>query len=99
MHCRTIGDFIVYTWSMDAHTATSAAAQFSAPLRREWVLLLSFITTALFLLFGKGWMEHLAQPLWFTLLLAWLFCVIVASAFAVPFLPLLLPFCRYGALY
>jgi Ca2+:H+ antiporter len=68
---------------MDAHTATSAAAHFSAPLRREWVLLLSFITTALFLLFGKSWMAHLAQPLWFTLLLAWLFCVIVASAFAV----------------
>jgi Ca2+:H+ antiporter len=68
---------------MDAQTATSAVAKFTSPLRREWVLLLSFITTALFLLFGKGWMEHLAQPLWFTLSLAWLFCVIVASAFAV----------------
>jgi Ca2+:H+ antiporter len=68
---------------MDAHTATAAAAQFTAPLRREWVLLLSVITTALFLLFGNGWMAHLAQPLWFTLLLAWLFGVIVVSAFAV----------------
>jgi Ca2+:H+ antiporter len=75
--------FIVYTWSMDSHTATAAAAQCTAPLRREWVLLLSVITTALFLLFGNGWMAHLAQPLWFTLLLAWLFGVIVASAFAV----------------
>ena len=68
---------------MDAQTATSAAAKFTFPLRREWVLLLSVITTALFLLFGQGWMEHLAQPLWFTLMLAWLFGVIVASAFAV----------------
>jgi Ca2+:H+ antiporter len=55
----------------------------TAPLRREWALLLSGITTALFLLFGKGWMVHLAQPLWFTCILAWLFCVILASAFAV----------------
>src|SRR5437764_15304510 len=67
---------------MDSHT-TTAAAPLTSPLRREWVLLLSFITTALFLLFGKGWMAHLAQPLWFTLILAWLFCVILASAFAV----------------
>jgi hypothetical protein len=63
---------------MDSHT-TTAAAQLTSLLRREWVLLLSFITTALFLLFGKGWMEHLAQPLWFTLLLARLFCVILAQ--------------------
>ena len=68
---------------MDSHTVTAAAAQSTSPLRREWVLLLSVITTALFLLFGKGWMEHLAQPLWFTLILAWLFGVILASAFAV----------------
>ena len=68
---------------MDAQTATSAAATFTSALRREWGLLLSFITTALFLMFGTGWMEHLAQPLWFTLMLAWLFCVILASAFAV----------------
>jgi len=67
---------------MDAHTAT-AVAPFASALRREWVLLLSVITTALFLLFGKGWMAHLAQPLWFTLLLTWLFGVILASAFAV----------------
>jgi len=74
--------YIVYTWRMDTHTAT-AAAPFTAPLRREWVLLLSGITTVLFLLFGTGWMAHLAQPLWFTLILAWLLGVIVASAFAV----------------
>ena len=28
-------------------------------------------------------METLAQPLWFTFILSWLFCVILASAFAV----------------
>jgi hypothetical protein len=68
---------------MDSQTATSTAAKITSPLRREWVLLLSFITTALFLMFGKGWMENLAQPLWFTFILAWLFCVILASAFAI----------------
>jgi Ca2+:H+ antiporter len=52
-------------------------------MRREWPLLLSVLTTALFLLFGKGWMENLSQPLWFTFLLTWLFCVMLASAFAV----------------
>jgi len=46
-------------------------------------LLLSFITTALFLLFGDRWMEHLSQPLWFIFILAWLFGVMLASAFAV----------------
>ena len=66
---------------MDTHTAT-AAAPCTAPLRRKWVLLLGVITT-LFLLFGTGWMAHLTQPLWFTLILAWLFGVMLASAFAV----------------
>jgi Ca2+:H+ antiporter len=68
---------------MDSQTATAAAANSTSPLWREWVLLLSVITTVLFLLFGTGWMAHLAQPLWFILILAWLFGVILASAFAV----------------
>ena len=52
-------------------------------LRREWVLAVAFATTALFLLFGKGWLADLSNPLWFALMLIWLFAVIMGSAFAV----------------
>jgi Ca2+:H+ antiporter len=52
-------------------------------LRREWLLALAFATTALFLLLGKGWLADLSNPLWFALMLTWLFAVIMASAFAV----------------
>jgi Ca2+:H+ antiporter len=52
-------------------------------LRREWLLAVAFATTALFLLFGKGWLADLSNPLWFALMLVWLFAVILASAFAV----------------
>ena len=69
--------------NVDSQTATPTIAKIGSPLLREWALLLSFITTALFLIFGKGWMANLSQPLWFTFILAWLFCVILASAFAV----------------
>jgi Ca2+:H+ antiporter len=52
-------------------------------LRREWLLAVAFVTTALFLLFGKGWLADLSNPLWFTLMLVWLFAVIMGAAFAV----------------
>ena len=52
-------------------------------LRREWLLAVAFATTALFLLFGKGWLADLSNPFWFTLMLVWLFAVIMGSAFAV----------------
>ena len=52
-------------------------------LRREWLLVVAFATTALFLLFGKGWLADLSNPLWFALMLIWLFAVIMGSAFAV----------------
>ncbi len=52
-------------------------------LQREWLLGVAFATTALFLLFGKGWLADLSNPLWFALMLVWLFAVIMASAFAV----------------
>jgi Ca2+:H+ antiporter len=68
---------------MDTQAPTSVTSRAGAPLRREWPLLVGLITTALFLLFGKGWMENLSQPIWFTVILAWLFCVILALAFAV----------------
>src|SRR5271168_1889694 len=52
-------------------------------LRQEWLLAVAFATTALFLLFGKGWLADLSDPLWFVLMLVWLFAVILSSAFAV----------------
>jgi Ca2+:H+ antiporter len=52
-------------------------------LRREWLLAVAFATAGLFLLFGKGWLGDLSNPLWFALMLVWLFAVILSSAFAV----------------
>jgi Ca2+:H+ antiporter len=52
-------------------------------LRREWLLVVAFATSALFLLFGKGWLADLSNPWWFGLMLVWLFAVILGSAFAV----------------
>jgi Ca2+:H+ antiporter len=53
-----------------------------ASLRREWPLVASFITSALFLVFGPIWLADLSNPFWLTFLVAWLFAVIVLSAFA-----------------
>src|ERR1700728_3459744 len=63
--------------------ATIAKAGFFPTLRREWLLGAAFATTALFLLFGKGWLADLTNPFWFTLMLVWLFGIIMSSAFAV----------------
>src|SRR5277367_2899361 len=52
-------------------------------LRREWLLLVAYATTALFLIFGKSWLADLSNPFWFTLMLGWLFAVIMGAAFAV----------------
>src|SRR5580658_8602687 len=52
-------------------------------LRREWLLLVAYATTALFLVFGKSWLADLSNPFWFTLMLVWLFAVIMGAAFAV----------------
>ena len=52
-------------------------------LRREWLLLVAYATTALFLIFGKSWLADLSNPFWFTLMLVWLFAVITGAAFAV----------------
>jgi Ca2+:H+ antiporter len=62
---------------------TLVKAGYLATLRREWLLGAAFATTALFLLFGKGWLADLSNPLWFALMLVWLFSVILSSAFAV----------------
>jgi len=63
--------------------ATLVKAGYFSTLRREWLLGAAFATTALFLLFGKGWLADLSNPLWFALMLVWLFAVIMSSAFAV----------------
>jgi Ca2+:H+ antiporter len=54
-----------------------------AGLRREWPLLANLLTAALFFLFGHGWLADLSNPWWFSFLLAWLFGVVLAAAFAV----------------
>ncbi|SPP65981.1 calcium:proton antiporter [Nitrospira lenta] len=52
-------------------------------LRQEWFLLVSGGTSAAFLVFGHRWLADLSHPAWFTLMFAWLFTVILLSAFAV----------------
>ena len=52
-------------------------------MRREWPLLISVATAALFLAFGESWLGDLSHPVWFTVVLGWLFAVILLSAFAV----------------
>ena len=52
-------------------------------LRREWLLGVAVASSALFLLFGKGWLADLSNPWWFALMLVWLFSVIMGAAFAV----------------
>ena len=51
-------------------------------LRSEWPLVASFTTAALFLVFGPHWLADLSNPFWLTFLVAWLFAVILLSAFA-----------------
>ncbi len=52
-------------------------------MRREWPLLASAITTALFFAYGKSWLSDLSGTPWFSFMLGWLFCAILVSAFAV----------------
>src|ERR1700684_2753051 len=63
--------------------ATLVKDGYFSALRREWLLGAAFATTALFLLFGKGGLADLSNPLWFALMLVWLFAIIMSSAFAV----------------
>jgi Ca2+:H+ antiporter len=52
-------------------------------VRREWPLCVSIVSAILFILFGKLWLAQIVNPLWFVILTAWLFGVILSSAFAV----------------
>lgn len=55
----------------------------SGLIKNEWPLLLSSITTLLFLMLGKNWMADFTNPFWFIFILTWLFGAILLSAFAV----------------
>jgi Ca2+:H+ antiporter len=68
---------------MDTPKTSSTPSLFSSLWRREWLLLLSVFTAVLFIYFGKGWMKSLANPLWFAVIMGWLFGVILSSAFAI----------------
>jgi len=52
-------------------------------LRREWSLVPSLVTIAVFTFFGPSWLVDLTDPLWLALMLSWLFTVILLSTFAV----------------
>ena len=54
-----------------------------ASVRREWPLSVSVATTALFLVWGGGWLAELHHPAWFASMFGWLFAAILLSAFAV----------------
>ena len=52
-------------------------------LRSKWALVVNFATTALFLLFGAGWLADLSGAGWFAFVSLWLLAVMFLSAFAV----------------
>jgi Ca2+:H+ antiporter len=62
---------------------TAPNPDYFATLKQEWLLVAAFVTTALFLHFGNGWLADLSNPWWFGLMLLWLFAIIMGSAFAV----------------
>lgn len=68
---------------MFAQKSPTPRPTFSLFLKQEWLLVISFLTTALFLLFGKAWLADLSNPFWFVFIAAWLLTVILSSAFAV----------------
>ncbi|MCF7995461.1 MAG: calcium:proton antiporter, partial [Chromatiaceae bacterium] len=52
-------------------------------VRSEAPLLFVLATTAAFLVFGKGWLGDLSDPLWLALMFAWLFGTILWAALKV----------------
>ena len=52
-------------------------------LAQEWSLIISLLTSLLFLLFGGDWLADLSNPFWFAFILIWLFVVSLLSAFAI----------------
>src|SRR5512145_1082966 len=51
-------------------------------LKREWPLVASVASIALFLAFGDAWFADQSNPAWFSSLSAWLFAVILIASFA-----------------
>lgn len=52
-------------------------------LRAEAPLLFILATTLVFLVFGKGWLADLSNPLWLALMFAWLFATVLWAALKV----------------
>jgi len=52
-------------------------------VRREWPLVLTLASFALFLRFGEAWAADLSRPAWFAFIFLWLIGVILLSVFAV----------------
>jgi len=55
----------------------------TAAVRREWPLLLSYGTAAIFYLRHEQMLARMESPMWATIAFVWLFAVILVSAFAV----------------
>jgi Ca2+:H+ antiporter len=68
---------------MDSETTRMDKQNNIAALRQEWSLLVSAVTTGLFLLFGGGWLADFTNTVWFAFVFVWLFSVILLSAFAI----------------
>ena len=66
--------------AVDAKPATPS---FGTMLKYELPLVISVVTTLLFLFFGSGWLADLSSPVWFGFMFLWLFAVMLASAFAI----------------
>lgn len=56
---------------------------FTEILKDEKVLFFSTLTTAVFFLFGEGWLADLSNTFWFAFIALWLFLVILLSAFSI----------------
>ena len=50
--------------------------------KREWPLLISALTTVLFLAFGGAWLADFSSAAWLAFIFGWLFAVILFSSFA-----------------
>lgn len=67
----------------DEDSDTKKQSFFAEILRDEKTLIFSFLTTALFFLFGEGWVADFSNPWWFGFVSIWLFTIILLSAFAI----------------
>jgi Ca2+:H+ antiporter len=63
--------------------SSSAGLHWRHLVRGEWPLLIVVATTLLFLLFGKGWLAELGNPLWLFLMFVWLFGAVLWAALKV----------------